>query len=562
MAEFPQLDTPLLIEESHTIAGGIVNNIEAHLLQPGQAAHLLNISPTVDGRRQKREGVDAIGTMGITNPNGLFALEAPLQNVRVLVAQYGSKLWSTPGDNTFTGRATTVSLYDTPYMGVVGRGATNTASLFLTSCVPVTNNVSLPYGNLICLDRGFSFTEIATVRPRACAWFQSRLWTLNNCNTNAGPDYLNWSAPLDGRNFSNGQNVQIDPDTGDQGIALVPLRDSTPNMLIFKERSIHLLSIYWTTDGYYTTTGNTLDFTKSLLRPITLETGAVATRGVVWTPGAENADILFLSREGIRSLNRSLTDSQGGAGLPLSYRVQGLVDRINWQAANRAVASYWNGVAYFALPLDGAINNNYVLAYDAFRDAFWFLDWNVSAWAPCQLTAERKHFFLGSNFASAVSESYGTGVSLGYHIYETETGSIDPGGSPIDFTEETRAFSFDIDGTPGSGLKYRKRWRWLDLAYQAAGTTATLTVNYKIDDDPTWTLLKHLPIDPADGSPYLPVELPFSFSSTEMHHRKLALDNLVPGYKIQFQLVDDTSFARLKILNLGLAANPINLRFD
>lgn len=558
MPQFDSLDTPLLIDNANLISGGIINNAEAHLLPPNAAAYLLNIQPAVDGRRQKRAGVDAMGIGANDNPNFLGALESPLHSVRVLVGQWGNNIYSSPGNDVWSPRATQVSLYNTYHMGVVGRGATNTASLFLTSCVAASNNVSLPYGNLVCLDRGFSSTEIGGVRARSLAWFQSRLWAFNSCATTAGPDYLLWSNPLDGRNFSNGQNVQVDPDTGDPGVAIVPLRDASPRMLLFKEKSIHLLDIFWTTDGYYTTTANSLDFTKSQLRPITLETGCVATRSPVWVPGLQAADILFLSREGIRSLSRSLTDSQGGAGLPLSYRIQPLIDRINWQTADRSVAAYWNGTYYLAVPIDGNVSPNFVIAYDVFRDAFWFADWEVAGWASAQLTADRKFFFLSH---ASVTETYASGATNGYHVYQTEVGAVDPGASPIDFDEQTRAFAFDDTG-PGTGLAFRKRWAWLDLAVQAAGTNATLTVSYKVDDDNDWTDYSHIGISPADAFPDLPVQLPFTFSSTRMTHKKLVLDPIRPGYKIQFRLRDNTSFARIKILQMALAALPQNTTFD
>src|SRR5262245_55450390 len=136
------IDSNLLIEESTTIIGGVVNIAEPHLLEPNQAAYLLNLQPQVDGRRQKRLGVDAIGSAGLGNPNGLFALEAPLQNVHTLVGQWGSELYSTPGNDVLTRRASNISLYNTYYQGVVGRGATNSATLYLTSCVGVSNNAS------------------------------------------------------------------------------------------------------------------------------------------------------------------------------------------------------------------------------------------------------------------------------------------------------------------------------------------------------------------------------------------------------------------------------------
>lgn len=551
------LDGPYLTDDSSSIAGGVVDNVESHLLRPDQIAYLLNMQVTTEGRRVKRFGVDAIAGRGDT-PKGLFNFEVPSIGLKDLVAIYGNNLYVNTGNELLSQKACGVSFCDAPYMGVVGRGATNTATLFMTTAAAMTDNVSLPYSKLVAMDRGFNFTEIATIRPRALSWYQSRLWALNSCQTTHGPDFLFWSKPFDGRDFSSGQNVQLETDTGDQGMAIVPMRDQTPRMMLFKERSIHLLEIYWTTDGYYTTGANTLDFTKSLLRPITLETGAVSSRAVVWSPGLQNADVMYLSREGIRSLNRSLTDAQGGAGLPISFRIQPTIDRINWLTADRSVAIHWKGIIYFSVPVDGNTEPNFVIAYDVYRDAFFFLDWKVGHWATCQQQSQRSLFFLTN---TAVTETYSSGPSNAFHIYQTETGYVDPGGSPIAYEEHSRSYAFDIDG-PGSGLRNRKRWRWLDMAVQAGNTACTLAMYYKVDGADNWTFLDYIAIDPSDAYPRLPTPLPITFSSQALTRRKISLHNLAPGFKVQFRSLDVTSFAALKILQQSLTATPYGVTFE
>lgn len=558
MINLDQLDSPQMSEDSSSVIGGVVNNMEANLLQPSQAAYLLNLRATIDGRRVKRNGVASIGVAGAAMPLGLLAFEVPLLGIKQLTTVVSGKAYRTPGNYSYFQIGCSASFCNTMYGGVMGRGFTNTAALFLHTAVPMTDNASLPFGNLISIDRNFAATEINIVRPRSLAWFQSRLWALNSCQTTHGSDYLIWSKVLNGNDWSSGMNVQIESDTGDQGMLLAPTRDKSPRMFIFKERSVHLLDVYWKTDGYYTTTADQLDFTESQLRPITLETGCVSTRGAVWSPGLQSADLLFLSREGIRSLNRSLSDDQGGAGLPLSYRIQPTIDRINWRMAERATAAYWDGACYFAVPIDGSIENNFVIAYDIFRDNFFFLDWRVGAWAPCQLTSQRKFFFSAN---AAYTDTLQSGVSFGYHLYETDTGHIDPAGSPITYEEHTRAFAFDLE-KPGDGLKNRKRWRWLELATAAASTVCTLGVYYKIDEDDQWLLQNYIAIDPLDSYPILPVQLPFNFATARVIRKKLSLHNLRPGYKIQIRLLDNTSFAGMKITQLALVATPYGVIFD
>jgi len=560
---FDTPDSPLLIEEANTITGGVVSNAEPHLLQPHQSAYLLNVQPYVDGRRQKLNGVDAIGTAGVNTPHGLWAFEAPLLGLRQLIAVYGSgaggaAVYSTPGTGSMVSRATLDGLNDNACNAVIGRGL-GKSTLFISNCEPSPSNVSLPYANIVGLQSDFNYTKCnwsgTNILARSLAWFQGRLWAWNSCNTDAGPDYLRWSAPLNGFDFSNGQTLQVDPDTGDEGTAIVPLRDSTPRMILFKNQSTWLFEFYWTTEGWIPTSANTLDTTNSIVRPITLETGCVAPRAAIWAPGLQGADVLFLSREGIRSLTRSLTDSQAGVGLPLSWRIQPIIDRINWAAAHRSVAYTWDNVAYFAVPLDESTYNNFIIAYDLNRDAFFFQDWAANGFAAATLGSARKFYFLGTG-ASPVTESYSSGYTLGHHIYETDTGAIGPGISPIVMEEQTKAFTFNTDNSPGGGLKNRKRWAWFDIAAQAAATTCTLTISYKVDDDDEWTIYSYIPIEAGDACPLLPVTLPFGFSSARFIHYRTSLDRVRPGYKIQFKIRDESSYAQCKIQQFAVAAYP------
>lgn len=564
---FDSVDSPLLQDDASYATGGMVSNLEPHLLDPSQFVRLLNVDPTVAGRRQRRKGVTKFGSAGLGNPNGIFPFAAAQQGKLFMYGLWGSQLYVTLGDTVWFPYATATSLVDTLYMSQQGRGRNNLPTLYLSSCVAATDNVSLPYGKLFAGDDasgGITSVTLLDVRPRAISWFQSRLWGFNSGIS--GPDFLFWSSPLDGRDFSNGQTVQIGPDDGQEGTAIVPMRDGTPRLMLFKQSSIYQLEISWTTDGYYPTTANTLDFTKSQLRPIALNTGCVGSQALVWTPGQENADLLFLSREGIRSLRRSLTDAQGGAGKPLSYRIQPLIDRINWDQAHRTVAAFWDDSAYFALPVDGAVRPNLLLRYDVNRDAFYELDWQVASMTPCRffsgtIPAAPRFFFMGSSSGTETGIGAASGATNGFHVYRTDDGQVDPYGLPVSYSEESRAFSFDVQDPRGSGLEYAKRWSHIDLQIQSAATHATLTIDFKVDDDDNWSNLTHLYINPKDAFPYLPIALPFSFSVGTMLQRSIYIGDIRHGKKIQFRIHDEDSFGRYKIISLQVNAFPENPRW-
>jgi hypothetical protein len=552
-------DSPYLIEDASDITAGAIDFDEDHLLPPNAAASLLNVETSFGGRRRKRKGILSRGvTGGSGNPNGAARLEDPNAD-NFIVAHQGNLLHSTDGDGSFTPRATSASLYDTNSDMHQGRGAAFTPTLFIASAVPYTANVSLPYQELFAIDTAWGFTSIDTIRPRALSWYQNRLWAFNSCQTGHGPDFLLWSNVLDGRDFSSAESVQINPEGGDEGIAIVPLRGAQPQILLFKEQSIHRLDINWETDGFYPSSSNALDFTKAQLRPLVEQTGCVATKGLTWVPGLQGADLLFLSREGIRSLNRSTTDAQGGAGLPLSSRIQSTIDRINWDHANKAAAAFWNNVAYFAVPIDGAVNNNYVIAHDVTRGGWSFLDWDSSSWIKSKIDAARKFFFFSNTSGTDGTSTY----TNGYHLYETGTGAIDPFGLPIQMIEETRGFTFpENPNDPSSGLGHKKIWRWLELKAQSASTHVTITLQYKVDDNDAWKSLGSMHIDPTDSYPILPVQLPFTFDSGTYSRKQISLHNVPPGYKLALRISDTESFARFKLVQMTVYAHRIARQFD
>jgi len=551
-------DSQYLIQKASDISGGSVDVGEEHLIPANAAVTLLNIEASAAGRRRKLLGVRSRGAPGgqLNPPNGLIEFESP--SFEHIVGVFGSEMWSTDGilENAWVRRASGVSLYNTDYHAVQGRGATGAPTLFLASAVGVSDNASLPNAHLVALDNSWGATLITDVRPRALAWYQSRLWGFNSSHTLHGKDFLVWSNVFDGRNFTNGQSIQIGGEDADEGTALIPLRGERPAILCFKERSVHLLEIFWQTDGFYPATSNAMDFTTARLRPIVTQTGCVGTRALTWAPGLSGADILFLSREGIRSLQRSQTDAQGGAGPPLSERIQQQIDRINWRFADRSLATHFNNVAYFAVPVDGSERPNFVVAYNTLRDQFFFTDWQTNGWARAKLSSERKLFYLGS---TGGTDGF-SGVTNGFHLYETERGNAAAFRQPIDMDEQTRAFTFP-QGEGDTGMTARKLWRWITMKVQAGDTIASLSIQYKVDDDDDWSILGSLNIQPSDAFPELPIPLPFGFGAGRILKRSFSLHALRPGYKLQFRFQDSTSFARLQILEADVLATGENVGF-
>lgn len=554
-----QLNTPLQIDRAGDVSKGMVDLVATHLVPPGAAAFLQNVEILQTGQIRRRKGVLSRGTPGGSlEPSGLGAFSDLRNGLHWLFALYGSEIYRSDGDQVWTRTASGASIYAAEAFFSQGRGATFTSTLYLSSG-PYSANSSLPNSELVAIhydaaSGSFQFTQIPDVRPRAHLWYQNRLWVANSSHTLHGPDFLVWSDLLDGRAWTNGEAVQIDPEGGDPCTALLGVRGQTPQLLIFKERSVHLLEIAWQTDGFYPTTANALDFTTARLRPVTFNAGCIASRAAIWVPGLSGGrDVLFLARDGIRSLNRSQTDAQGGAPPPLSLPIQNFIDRITWKHAHRSAAGFWDNTAYFAVPIDGAETPNAVIAYNVFRDAWHTYNWDPRGFADSPIDGARKFFWISSTLRTDGMSS----VTYGAHVYEAFTGSDDPGKQPIDTDLQLRAISFPETQSPESGLTRKKIWREARMRFQSGSTLASISIQYRLDDS-SWRDLTTVVVSPDDAYPFLPVQLPFVFAEGTITQKNVGLTNLAPGRKLQLRIRDSSSKTTWKLLDIELRATPLN----
>lgn len=563
MSYLPEnLDSPIMRAGNYPMDGGYENNVNSHLLAPNRVAKLLNVRPVLEGYRQKR-----FGAIPHSNDSNLVQLGGPPQGLgyvetrsygagapnstdsRLLVAMWNKKLYKTFDEGASWGNfANNATFVDTYYQFAVGRCSAYTGFNFTTigvggsvdilACCPYVSQTAATslYGNVILTNfDGTGHWTTSYTNCRAVVAFQGRLWFAQDRR-------LFWTAFNEIRATGN----SFEDVTQDDGpiTALMPTREATPRMAVFRLNAVYLLDIYWNTDGYYPSNSgtNNLDFTKAQYRPLVGDVGCVGARAVTWVPGFENGDFLFMSREGIRSLRRSITDAQGGVNLPLSWRIQPDIDRINWARAETINSTTLDGVAYFAVPMDGAANPNQIIAYDIHRDAFYTVDWQVTAWARVTSRGSRKIFFQGSS----ITTEYSGPAVQGYHIYEAFSGTSDPGGTSITYEEYTRGFSFGSQ-EDAVGLTYKKDWTVLDTQLQGdASSPATMSVYYKVDDAAAWTQFLTIPI-PSGAVPL---------------RRRFSLHTIPPGYKLDLRFLE-SSICRPRMYDLNveairLSCNPLN----
>lgn len=139
------------------------------------------------------------------------------------------------------------------------------------------------------------------------------------------------------------------------------------NLVVFMRNTIHIIA------------GVGADLANAQVQEITREVGCIARKSIVQVGN----QILFLSDNGVYSVDFGDLYNLRGAALPLSEAIQPLINRINPDAAANSVAIYHDNRYYLAVPLDGSTDNNAMLVYNFLNKGWESVDttaapnWNI-----------------------------------------------------------------------------------------------------------------------------------------------------------------------------------------
>jgi hypothetical protein len=344
-------DTPRSYDGEDSFVGGQVSYAKPRLLTTNQASLLQDCVTSITGQVSTRLGTAQIGgNVGNTTAkvDSVFYLQSPLHSYEMAVCN-GNIYYLNGGTWTLVGALTT---NDQP------------------SVCQGINNAFFAAGGDVFQWNGSVLTNISgdgsTQAPRFVSivrWHNGRLVcagpSIQSYSTDptAIPDAVYLSDLLSPNSFSEGllqpgdkNSCMIRVGAGD-GIPITAVVPWTGfNLAIFKRRSV------WTI-----TADPSLATSDMPVQQIHPTVGCVARRTAVQV----GADILFLADDGIRSLQAVQgSDQQLQLGTPLSYPVQDVIERINWNAVSQATATFWRNQYIIALPLDGSSTNNYILVYN------------------------------------------------------------------------------------------------------------------------------------------------------------------------------------------------------
>ena len=214
---------------------------------------------------------------------------------------------------------------------------------------------------------------------------------------------------------------------------------SEDKLVVFNRNSIHLIS-------------NSLKLKEARSTLITNEVGCLARKSIVQVAN----NLIFLSDNGIYGVDFQDLYNLRGRDLPLSATIEATIEDINKDAAENAVAVYFDNRYFIAVPTGNSTTNNTLLIYNFINKAWESVDSiNDSAWDFTHLAVAGKG---GDRGVYAINRTGGVhkieGGSGGNDVYVVQVGS-DSESSAIQSSAVTRMYTLQsID---------RKKWNNFEL---------------------------------------------------------------------------------------------------
>lgn len=516
-------DDRLKRDRTVSLHRGANTRLAAHLLDENQAVDLENMIVSRIGKRTRRDGCRAFGGR-IEDPGGIFGYEE-LDQDRRLVGVWGDKLYRTTGGGDWQQVASGASMYGGAlHMFQMGMGLGGHRAMYM--CVA---DHSDPRTKLQMYDVENELYSTSTLAPNTLAWFQGRLWVGEN-------DNVWWSELLDGLAFSSSNQITVDPAHAGRLTRLMPARGAADRLWIFKERAIYLFVPAWTgstTEGI-PGAADSLDTLNARLQVLTDGVGCIAPRSAIWVPSQRGADVLFLSHDGVRSMARAEQDVEGGAGPPLSDSIPDWIARVNFQAANKAAAAYYDDAYHLALPLDGATENTHIMRYEPRRESWSLHKLPMKDLALHDLSLTQYDIWGQSLVRGADTSATNApaDATLPHQMYRLYDGNLDPNADRIEWNEISRAFVFEEPFR-------RKRWDSMSLLLSAA-ETCYVEVQARVDYG-EWNTQATMMLAGGEDAIVLG-ENPLTWESAddELRRKDIFLRDLQPGYNLQYRLASDT----------------------
>ena len=386
------LDDPLAFEYVQDFSGGEDSFRRSTLIDGNQCQHLLNVMVRDNYEERTRPGADALPTAKTPPLAGalqIYALryfqtaahQQLLASVNVAgtghLVKYEGGAWADlNGLGSFPGGfpsaandrlamaqgVDTMLISDGASQGVIWDGAA-----FTQTGAP--GNTNFPIGaTILCFFQGVMWAAGVSTAP-------DTIWMSLILNFAAG----GWNGTT--------RSFRIGGGDGDPIVAIAPMQGST--MAVLKQNSVWLLTYSPANDTSVGAAATACTANQAMSYGI----GCVGRDA--WC--VYGNDVLFMAQDGVRSVQRM----QAAAGqwqltAPISQPIQPYIARINPAAWAGIVALKYQEFAFFFVPLDNSLTNNYVLVYNG-RLQKWLGAWTNWTATCVEMTRfnGQTHFVFG-----------------------------------------------------------------------------------------------------------------------------------------------------------------------
>lgn len=510
-------DSPSAFDAVSSFSGGQVSNSSPRLLSPDQWVMLNDVDITTAGQVSTRFGTTQIGANLGGGPIGALAyIKTPTVDT-VIAYRTGGGIYYLSGSTwnliTNIGAADQPSIVQGSNLAYAAAGG-NIYSWDGTTAVALSS-------------------DTLTAAPRYASillWHSNRLMAagplIKEVSTDTAPvaDAIYFSNILDASKWgtANKHEAQIRVGGGDgTGItALVPWTGS--NVAVFKRESVWVIN----DDPQLTISQIPIQLVHSAV-------GCVARQTAVQV----GADILFLADDGIRSLQQVVgSDQQHELGLPLSFQVQDIINRINWTYAYLSTAVFWRNLYMISLPLDTSTSNNYMLVFNTVTKTWEGLWTNLPASCfTSRLVGNVPHLMIGLTTSGIVD----------YLDYVnptdwTDSTFTDWNATAVNPQLLTRSMTFNDTLSPKIGIGGEIEWN---------KSVGAVTITPILDEVAQTPFTINLPYDGFA----IPFVLPFMIAAAGTGRASFDLMQYGEFRELQF-LIQGTGLGRKELRQLALNA--------
>lgn len=464
------------------ISAGINNRQHGTNIQENQVELLQNVDNAIAGIANKRKGTNLIEKLGTDEGEAAFGWNPVGGTPEVLVIQ-GTKLEGYTGSGTFTEHDTgfTDGLKTTMVKCIKNDG---TSLLIISNG---TDNVHEMAPDHTVTDLGSAGTD--PVKTRAMTFYRNRLWTLKN-------EQLDYSDAAPSSYNGSFNNAAFFIPVGNE-VALLGTKDA--GLYIIGDEATYTLNPSMTPAA--------ADKPEKLFSISAIGTDTFVNIG---------DDIIGLYRDGVRAVRRTAEDKlQLGTSFPLSYVLKDEVESVNWNAAHKATAVWYDNQYLLSLPVDGSSTNNEVwVFYPASNSWSVFTGLNVGGWAKINFDGKEELFYIDSTDGGV------------YQMFQNDTDEDNTGASVnIEYIEAGRKEDL--------GDQFRRK-NGGEITIRALATgDSNLTVKAQFDEGGYSTLGT---LNLSGNLLTFPLTFPVTFKDANVMYKKFHLDDKGSWYTIQLKL--------------------------